>query len=204
MLRMDQVHVIRYKVLVEGRSRRSVALELGVSRNTVRKYLEVSEPRRVESVARRRRVLEGVAPRLGELFEEWSKRTTRKQRLTGTRLHRQLVEEGFEVGVTTVRSYFREWRRQRQEAFIPLVHRPGEEAQVDFFEVTVEEEGSVHRVWKFVLHLPYSGRSFVWLYDHADRVSFLDGHVRAFQLRIPMNLDSRSDSIWTVIGAKRR
>ena len=117
MLRMDQVHVIRYKVLVEGRSQRSVALELGVSRNTVRKYMVKSEPRRVESLARRRRVLERVAPRLGELLEEWSKRTTRKQRLTGTRLHRQLVEEGFEVGVTTVRRYFREWRRQRQEAF---------------------------------------------------------------------------------------
>jgi DNA-binding transcriptional regulator LsrR (DeoR family) len=45
---MDQVHVIRHKVLIEGRSRRSVAREMGVSRNTVRKYLRVSAPRRVE------------------------------------------------------------------------------------------------------------------------------------------------------------
>ena len=37
-----------------------------------------------------------------------------------------------------------------------------------------------HRVWKFVMHLPYSKRSFVWLYDRCDQVSFLDGHVRAF------------------------
>lgn len=36
MLRMDQVHVMRHKVLVEGRSRPSVAREMGVSRNTVR------------------------------------------------------------------------------------------------------------------------------------------------------------------------
>ena len=140
MLRMDQVHIIRHKVLIEGRSQRSVALELGVSRNTVRKYQELSEPRRVESAPRRCMVRERVAPRLAELLEDWSKRTTRKQRLTGTRLHRQLVEEGLEVGITTVRSYFREWKRQRQEAYIPLMHHPGEEAQVDFFEVTVEEE----------------------------------------------------------------
>ena len=26
---------------------------------------------------------------------------------------------------------------------------------MDFFEVTVEEDGTAHRVWKFVLHLPY-------------------------------------------------
>ncbi len=47
MLRMDQVHVIRYKVLVEGQTQRSVAQELGVSRNTVAKYTRESEPQRV-------------------------------------------------------------------------------------------------------------------------------------------------------------
>ncbi len=38
MLRMAQVNVIRHKVLVEGRSQRSVARELGVSGTTVSKY----------------------------------------------------------------------------------------------------------------------------------------------------------------------
>ena len=62
MLRMDQVHVIRHKVLVEGRSQRSVALDLGVSRNTVKKYLTVSEPRRIEKGPRARPVLERYRP----------------------------------------------------------------------------------------------------------------------------------------------
>jgi transposase len=207
MLRMDRVHVIRHKVLIEGRSQRSVAREMGVSRNTVRKYVEESEPRRREPGQRARRVLERVIPRLKELLEEWTKRTTRKQRLTGTRLHRQLVEEGFEVGITTVRRYFREWKRQRQETYIPLIHRPGEEAQVDFFEVTVEEEGVAHRVWKFLLHLPYSGRSFVWLYDRADRVSFLDGHVRAFAFLggVPLRCiyDNLSAAVRRRVGSER-
>ena len=89
--------------------------------------------------------MEKVAPRIDELLEEWGPRTTAKQRITGSRLHRQLVEEGYEVGVTTVRAYLREKRRQRAEVYIPLVHRPGEEAQVDFFEVTVEEGGAFAR-----------------------------------------------------------
>jgi transposase len=178
---MDQVHVIRHKVLVEGQSIRRVARDMGLSRNTVRKYLQVSEPVRVEKTPRSRPVLEKVAPRIDKLLEEWGPRTTAKQRITGSRLHRQLVEEGYEVGVTTVREYLREKRRQRAEVYIPLVHRPGEEAQVDFFDVTVEEGGEFRRAWKFVMRLMYSGRDFAWLYDSCDKASFLDGHVRAFE-----------------------
>ncbi|MBK6847414.1 MAG: helix-turn-helix domain-containing protein [Proteobacteria bacterium] len=40
---MDQVRVLRHKVLVEGLSRREVAQQLGLSRNTVRKYVEQDE-----------------------------------------------------------------------------------------------------------------------------------------------------------------
>jgi transposase len=121
-----------------------------------------------------------VAPRLEELMEAWSQRTTRKQRITGSRLHRQLIEDDYEVGVTTVRGWLREWRRQRAEVYIPLVHRLGEEAQVDFFEVTVDEGGFRRKAWKFLMRLPYSGRDFVWIYDRCDQLAFLDGHVRAF------------------------
>ena len=46
MLRMDQVHVVRHRVLVEGRSQRAVARELGISRVTVQKYLTQAAPAR--------------------------------------------------------------------------------------------------------------------------------------------------------------
>ena len=179
MLRMAQVHVIRHKVLVEGLSIRRVAREMGVSRNTVSKYLRQPQPVRHEG-PRRKPVLECVAPRIDELLFEWSSRTTAKQRITGTRIHRQLREEGYEVGTTTVRTYLREKRRQTAEVFIPLVYRPGEVAQVDFFEVTVDEQGAQRKAWKFLMRLMHSGRDFVWLYDRCDQLSFLDGHVRGF------------------------
>jgi transposase len=177
---MDQVHVIRHQVLVEGRSIRSVAGGMGISRNTVRKYLVQPVPVRRESGPRARPVWERVARRIEELLEEWSPRTTPKQRVTGTRLHRQLVEEGHRVGITTVRVYLAERRRQAAEVYIPLVHRAGEEVQVDFFDVTVEEDGRLRKAWKFLMRLMYSPRDFVHLYDDCSQLSFLDGHVRAF------------------------
>lgn len=177
---MDEVHVIRHKCLVEGHSMRQVARDMSVDRKTVRKYLKEAEPRRVETGERRRPVLEVVGPRIDELLEEWKPRSGKKHRITSPRVHRQLREEGYEVGERTVRSYLAEKRRRGSEVYIPLVHRVGEEAQVDFFEVTVEEDGVQRTAWKFLMRLMYSGRDFVHLYDRCEQVSFLDGHVRAF------------------------
>jgi len=181
MLRMDQVHVIRHKVLIEGRKVRAVARELGVSRNTVRKYLGVSEPVHQEQASRSKPMQEKIAGRVEAVFEQWHGRTTGKQRVTGVRIHRQLLEEGFRVGRTSVYEYLRERRRREKEVFIPLVYRVGEMAEVDFFDVTVDLGGERRKVWKFLIRLMYSGHDFVWLYEHCDQISFFDGHVRAFQ-----------------------
>lgn len=178
---MDQVHVIRHKVLVEGLSRREVAQQLGLSRNTVRKYVEQDEPGRIRpAIKRQRPVLDRVGPRVEELLEAWSSRTTAKQRITATRMHQQLVSEGVAVGETSVRKLVRQWRRLRTEGFVPLVHRAGDEAQVDFFEVTLDLAEQRVKRWMFLLRLMYSGRDVAWLYDRCDQTAFLDGHVRAF------------------------
>ena len=153
---MQDVYVLRHQVLIEGQSRRQVARELGISRNTVRRYLEAPEPARRERIPRSRPFFDAVQSRLDALLSEWSERTTPKQRLTATWLHRQLCEESCTVDLTTVR----ECRRQRAEVYIPLVHRPTDEAQIDFFAVTVELNGEHRRVWKFLVRLMNSGRVF--------------------------------------------
>lgn len=100
-------------------------------------------------------VMDRVRPRLEQLLEEWAPRTTDKQRITGRRLHRQLREEGYEVGLTLVLAELREWRR-RAEVYIPVVHRRAESAQVDFFAVTVELNGERRLAWKFLVRLMHS------------------------------------------------
>jgi transposase len=180
MLRVDQVHVIRHKVLVEGRSQRQVAKEFGISRVTVRKYVEESVPVRKEAGPRVRPIWEKVGPRIETLLAESGQWTAGKQQLTATRLHELLRGEGHRVGVTLVKEAVAEWKRQRREVFVPLIYRPGELAEVDFFEVFVDIGDQRQKAWLFLMRLMYSGRDFAWIYERQDQVSFLDGHVRAF------------------------
>jgi transposase len=178
---MDQVHVVRHKVLVEGRSQRAVARELRLARVTVRKYLDQAAPVRApEPVARLRPVWDGVAPRVEALLAESVRWTGGKQRLTATRLHALLRAEGHAVGVTMIKDAVAEWKRQRREVFVPLTYRPGDLAEVDFFEVLVDIDGTRRKAWLFLMRLMYSGRDFAWIYERQDQISFLDGHVRAF------------------------
>src|SRR3972149_5704133 len=100
---MDMVYVIRHKGMMEGKSIRSVARELSVSRNTVTRYLGLSEPVRKESVPRPHPVMEKVAARIDEIQSEWAHRVTPKQRLTGSRVHGQLMVDHYQLGKSTVR-----------------------------------------------------------------------------------------------------
>jgi DNA-binding NarL/FixJ family response regulator len=69
MLRMDEVHVVRHTVLVEGRSQRQVARALGLSRVTVREHVEQAIPARQETGPRARPVWERVGARIEAVLE---------------------------------------------------------------------------------------------------------------------------------------
>ena len=122
-----------------------------------------------------------VQPRLEALLAEAPRWTGGKQRLTAAQLHRLLRGERLTVGVTLIREYVAEWKRQRREVFVPLVYHPGDLGEVDFFEVLVDVAGKRQKAWMFLMRLMHSGRDFAWLYPRQDQVCFLDGHVRAFE-----------------------
>jgi transposase len=126
----------------EGLSVHALARKYGVHRRTVREALENAEP------ASRKRPEGRPAPALGayrELIDGWliaDRSAPRKQRHTAHRIWRRLVDEhGAGVSERQVRRYVRE-RRQAlgglvEEAFVPLVHEPGVEAEVDWGEADV-------------------------------------------------------------------
>jgi hypothetical protein len=60
--------------------------------------------------------------------------------------------------VTVVKEAVAEWKRGRCEVFVPLTYRPGDLAEVDFFEVLVDVNGRRQKAWLFLMRLMYSGR----------------------------------------------
>jgi transposase len=178
---MEEVYVVRHRHLVEGVPIRRLAREMGVSRNTIRRYLRgapagVGKPRGVPDSP----VREAVEPRALAILEDAKRWTAGKQRLTAARLHELLRGEGYDVGYTVVKDIVAEWKRRRKEVFVPLVYKPGDLAEVDFFEVFVDIAGERRKAHMFVMRLMHSGRDFAWLYPRQDQTCFLDGHVRAF------------------------
>jgi predicted DNA-binding transcriptional regulator YafY/transposase-like protein len=106
LVKAEKIRVIRHEVLDKGNSIRSVAAQMGVSRNTAAKYIKQIQSAKATRKFKAKVVLDKILPRLSELLELADNKDRAKQ-LSGSQIHRKLVQEGYQVGVTTVREYLR-------------------------------------------------------------------------------------------------
>jgi len=182
MLTVNHFEIIRRKVLLDGQSQRDVARELGHSRKTIAKALvHASPPGYQMGVERKCPVMDAYRP----VIEQWmeaDKTAPPKQRHTAQRIYERLRDEQeFTGNEGTARRFVAKLKAQQpKEAFMPLLFDPGEEAQVDWGEAKVIENGIQRTVQLFCMRLSHSKASFVYPYERATMEAFLDGHVRAF------------------------
>lgn len=64
--------------------------------------------------------------------------------------------------------------------FIPQVHRPGEETEVDFGEFTVKLRGELVICYRFSLRLSHSGKAVHRVSISAGQEAFFEGRALAF------------------------
>lgn len=183
MLTVNHFEIIRRKVLLDGLSQRDVARELGHSRKTVAKALVHASPPGYQMAQERKCP---VMDRFRPVIEQWmeSDRTAPpKQRHSAQRMFERLRDEHqFTGDAGTVRRFVAKLKAQQpKEAFMPLLFDAGEEAQVDWGEAKVIENGTLRTVQLFCMRLSHSKASFVYPYERATMEAFLDGHVRAFE-----------------------
>ncbi len=183
--RVEQFEQIRRDREQEGLSIRELARRHGVHRRTVRQALASPLPPPRRQPERR------PAPKLGAyrpLIDGWllaDREAPRKQRHTAKRVWQRLVDEqGAEVSERQVRRYVRMRRRELgepvDEVFVPQVHEPGIEAEVDWGEAIVEIAGQRRKVCLFLMRACYSGAAFVIAFERETQQAFLEAHVEAF------------------------
>jgi len=184
VIRVDQYKDIRQMYIVEGLSQRAIARELGISRNTVRRYCmgenipwERKRINRAPSV-----VTPEVIEFIKSCLEEDAKSPNKKQKHTAQRIYDRLCDEkGFTGGASTIRHAVKEIREKIPEVYVPLAFDPGEAAQVDWGTATVILNGVKTEVHLFCMRLCHSIAPFVVAYPTEREESFLEAHIKGFE-----------------------
>ena len=181
MTKVKLYELIRRAHKLQGRSIRSIAREHGIHRREVRAALDSAVPKPRKITVRPSPVLGAHLHRI----KEWllaDRDAPRKQRHTGDRIWQRLCDDyNCVAAASTVR---REVGRLRRElaltagnAFVPLAHLPGIEAEVDFYEADVVLPGGQIRLFHFCMRACHSGREFHIAFHRLTQQAFFEGMV---------------------------
>ena len=163
-----------YELKGKGRSMRGIASDLGISRNTVSKYVNSTEVPKAKPRAKRGSMLDAykgyIDVRLSEGLENC------------VVLLREIRELGYGGSYTILKDYVHPLRRPRQpKATVRFETGPGEQAQVDWGVVSYKgEDGRRHRMWAFVMVLGFSRAIYMEFVRRADVATFIRCHLNAY------------------------
>jgi transposase len=211
--RVEQFEQIRRDRDREGLSVRALAVRHGVHRRAVRQALASPVP------PIKRLPVSRPAPKLGSfraVIDEWliaDREAPRKQRHTAKRIWQRLVDEhGADVAEVTVRQYVRARKRELGlavgEVFVPQIHAPGVEAEVDWGEAMVVFGGVAVKVHLFVMRASFSGAAFCQASLVETQQAFLELHVQAFEwfggVFARIRFDNLKSAVKKVLRGRRR
>ncbi|MGH8303429.1 MAG: IS21 family transposase [Steroidobacteraceae bacterium] len=159
------------------------------------------------------------APKLGPyraVIDGWleaDREAPRKQRHTAKRIWQRLVDEhGADVAEVTVRQYVHLRKRELGfgvgEVFVPQVHAPGVEGEVDWGQAEVVLGGVAVIVHLFVMRASFSGAAFCQASLVESQQAFLELHAGAFEwfggVFAEIRFDNLKSAVKKVLKGRRR
>jgi transposase/transposase-like protein len=210
MLKMDIMQKILMMHIHEGRSRREIARETGINRETVGKYIKQYEERRRQllaegnssvdvqalidalttapkykvSIRPKRKltaeIIEKIKQHLNENEEKRSK-GMRKQQKKPMDIFEALEAEGVEISYSTVLRTIREIESKPKEAFIKGAYAPGDICEFDWGEVKLTINGKTQTFQMAVFTSAYGNYRFAYLFTKQTTECFQEAHALFFQ-----------------------
>ena len=157
----------------QGMPIKGIARELGISKNTVKKYLKEPGKPRYRSRPQRPSKLDPVKPYLKHRIQaaapDW---------IPASVLFEEIVDQGYTGKIRILRSYLAQ--RKPQKPLDPIVRfetPPGKQMQVDF--TTIRRGKSPLKA--FVATLGYARASYVRFFDHERTDAWIEGMIGAFE-----------------------
>lgn len=189
----------------EGKSQRSIARELGISRLTVKKYIEEYEAdvgannktkssfsqyllqTPVYKVNKRKKIkltqeVQDAIDKFLEDNEQKKQQGLGKQLLKKCDIYEQLNLQGFPIGYTTVCNYIstKEKKTVNKEAYIRQEYQPGEVCEFDWGEIKLYINNELVCLQLAVFTSAYSNFRFAAIYQRQDTLAFMESHVAFF------------------------
>lgn len=187
MIDVALISVIRRWYFRDEVSIRAIARRTGLSRNTVRKYLNsgVIEPQYPKRKSPSK--LDDYELTLTSWLFRESKRH-RKQRRTIRQLHRDLVQLGYTGSYDRVAAFARQWREEQRQlqrtaaknTFVPLQFAPGEAFQFDWSEDYATIGGRHTKLQIAHFKLSHSRAFYLRAYLQQSHEMLFDAHYHAF------------------------
>ena len=230
---VDKQKIIQYWH-VEKKSEVEIAAELGLSRNTVRRYLKsfrkaLEESHRsglpepilsdflltipkynVRNQGKRKLTTEIMQMIDGYLKENDQKRRTGrgKQILKGIDIWELLQASGQDIGYTVVCDYIRLQRSGHEEAFIRQEYNPGENCEFDWCDIRLTIGGVDRKLYMATFTMCKSNYRLGILFQRQDTLAFMEAHIAFFAhiggVPLRMNYDNMRVAIAEFVGAHEK
>ena len=157
----------------QGLGIKTIARELDISRNAVRRALTRGGPPEYHRAAR--------ASKLDPFKDYLTTRLADFPSLPAITLFEEIRERGYDGGMSILKDFTYPYRQKRREPVVRFETPPGRQAQVDWAHLGRHElSGVMTPLYLFVMVLGYSRALFAEVVTRTDIDTFLALHVRAF------------------------
>ena len=182
---MEMLGKVRRMFFRDGLSRSEIARRTGLSRNTVKKWLNAAK----EAAPKYRRIPRGskLSPYYEQLRQalEADALRPKRERRTALALLSQLRAQGFDGGYTIVSEFVRAWRQsagndRAVRAFVPLRFALGEAFQFDWSEEALVIGGVWRKIQVAHMKLCASRAAVLFAYPSQGHEMLFDAHSRGF------------------------